>query len=204
MKVILAIWLFITLFPPCNSPHVSNTNSSAESEVLVIDILNKVYLFGPSFDSTTSKVEANCDCCTSSLAFLKDSTFIYISYCLEGDNYSKGKYSVDGKQILLHFDSLSVTQSFGFVADTSYQVSKASPSTSSVEISSYKSMPVLVHKVDGVTEYGIEDGSSNHKKLIDRLKADSIWQNLNLSESKLGTSNRNVAVLYNHFGTIWN
>jgi hypothetical protein len=179
LKVSLVVWLAFTLLSSsCNKNAKSYKKALVESEIHISELSNKVYLFGPSLDSTTLQLQTGCDCCTSNLAFLRDSTFIYVSYCLEGDDYSKGKYSVQGKEISLHFDPLRVTQSFGFIADTSYKVSKVPPSTSVVKITSYKAKPVLVYEVDGVKEFGLEEASVSLDEFVKGLRADSLWQKL--------------------------
>ncbi|HEX8333877.1 MAG TPA: hypothetical protein VF622_14755 [Segetibacter sp.] len=170
MRMLFALCIFSAVLPSCSNNAPFNN----------LDIQNAVYLFGPALDSATVKIETACDCCTSNVAFFKDSTFIQIAYCVSGDHYSKGKFSVNGKEITLRFDSLSVTQSFGFVADTAYEVSNIPLPNSTIHITNYKSKQVLLYKSAGTTEYGIKDESITHNKLLERLKADSIWQKLHV------------------------
>ncbi|MCW3074671.1 MAG: hypothetical protein JWP69_1740 [Flaviaesturariibacter sp.] len=177
IKSQIIAWLLIVLFIACTSK-VSNRKGNP-----IPGFSGKVFSFSPFLDSAAYKGEAPCDCCTSNLAFYKDSSFIFISYCLEGDNFSKGKFSVQEKDLLLHFDSVEVIQSFGFVADTSYEVHKVVPKTAALQISNVKSKPLLLLKNDnGLIEYGVEDTTTTLYHINKKVKIDSIWRILNPQE----------------------
>ena len=178
MKPQIILWLLIVVFIACTPKTFKRMGSP------VPHFSDKVYFFSPFLDAAAYKGEAPCDCCTSNLAFYKDSSFIFISYCLEGDNFSKGNFSVSGKDLLLHFDSVVVIQSFGFVSDTSYEVLKVVPKTTALRVSSFKSKPLLVLNDDGVKQYGLEDATTSFDHIHKKVKIDSIWKNLNLQGYK--------------------
>ncbi len=144
------------------------------------ELLNKVFLFGSAIDSADFTIVADCDCCISHLAIPTDSTFIFVDYCVSGDNYSKGKYLVNGKDPILMFDSISIMTSYGFISDTSYEVTKLGPKSFKLQISCFKSKIVIISNDWGISDYGIEDGNFNTHQINEILNMDTIMRMLQL------------------------
>ena len=121
-----------------------------------IQFADKLFFIGPGLDSTSGYIDAGCDCCASDIAFFADSSFVYAVYCLEGNDYLKGNYSVRQNQVILKIDSLLVSSSFPVGIDevdstgvsnaiTTYSVKKErNQPAASIKISSFKEKPLLI------------------------------------------------------------
>ncbi len=192
-QTVILFFLFTGILLSCDSEFKTseNKNQTSNSDTIHLDLANKVYFIGPDIDSTTTEIEAGCDCCASRLLFFKDSSFIYISYCLEGDSYFTGKYTTKNETLLLNYDSLEVTKLSDMVSDietasnnnsskTTFEITKFSPVIPTIEASMLNSKLILSFKYKGGTEFGMEERKTFIPDIVKEMKQDSVWYKLNL------------------------
>lgn len=106
----ITICLLITVFISCNTASDKNANISdnaSKQETVVNNLAQHVYYFGPSFDTATCDIVAECDCCTDDFIFFNEKDFIRIGNCISEKSVIKGIYSVEQTGVVLQYDSLS-------------------------------------------------------------------------------------------------
>lgn len=135
-------------------PHFERTNLSGE-----------VFFIGPEIDSVKAAIVADCDCCASELAFINDSSFIFIGRCLEGDTYVKGNYLTFGEHLILRTAGKTVVSEHTLsVSDieipTSYETHKDKIAYINYRISELKGKQFITYSTDDYTEYGIRTDES--------------------------------------------
>ncbi|MNU80502.1 hypothetical protein D3C71_701350 [compost metagenome] len=124
-----------------------------------------MFFIGPEIDSTQPKIVADCDCCASDLAFINDSSFIYIARCLEGDIYVKGNYLTFGKHLILRTNGEVVESDHMLsISDieipTTYQAHKDKIAYLDYQVSELKGKQFITHSKDEYLEYGIRTNES--------------------------------------------
>ncbi|MNJ84864.1 hypothetical protein D3C87_23260 [compost metagenome] len=153
---------------------ISCSGSSSKQKVMVpispiqfetVDLSGEVFFIGPEIDSLHAEVVAECDCCASDLAFINDSSFIFIVRCLEGDTYVKGNYLTFGDQLILRTNGEVVvsenTLSYSDIEiPTSYKASKDKVTYISYTLSTWKGKQFITYSKDDYIEYGIRTDES--------------------------------------------
>ena len=187
-KIYLSLFFSCLLISCENSDTNSNNNSNGFNPK--ITITNKLFSFGPTLDSVNARVSAECDCCGSDFFFSEDKSFIIVSYCVQGDTYSKGTYEIKNKVILLNFTSPQVTKLYDLseATDTTnksesksqYEISKASVTQLKIGMSFFKSKLLLTISEKDENEYGMENKETTPKAFLSNIKSDSIWYKMGL------------------------
>lgn len=192
-KRILALFsISVCMTMSCNNP---DKGKPASPPGIPIDVAGKVYRLGPAIDSVSTEVMADCDCCGSDLAFLKDSSFIMAEYCIGDNTYSTGKYSIGDNQVILRFNPKQVTSVFEDVeevprdSDTSPVVAPVMPAREfQIKTRENRDARLLVSQLNSKlvlkttgkdTDYGMV-GTNTIDKLIKQMKEDSVWQQLQI------------------------
>lgn len=129
------------------------------------DLSGEVFFIGPEIDSVKADIVADCDCCASDLAFINDSSFIFIARCLEGDTYVKGNYLTFGELLFLKTAGKTVVSEHTLsVSDieipTSYETHKDKIAYINYRISELKGKQFITYSTDTYTEYGIRTDES--------------------------------------------
>ena len=182
MRKIFVLAILSIAIISCNRNGLENTHSIKE---IKIEFKNKLFFIGPELDSASAKIVADCDCCGSDLAFISDSTFLFASYCLEGDSYSKGKYLIQGKKLNLYFDSLTVSTIYNAEIEDSIStpidsivIERNKPHLSSMNVSLYKSKPLLTLKHPNGMEYGMESEQFSINEFLEIAKAKGVLERI--------------------------
>lgn len=134
------------------------------------------FFIGPELDSVNVDIVAECDCCASDLAFLNDSSFVYLSLCLGGDSYVKGNYLVFGNLLILHTDEEVVTSEdpmLNIDSPTTYKINKQERDYHGYTISNLKGKQVITYSKDDYTEYGMATHSSLNR-FLEQFRKDKI------------------------------
>lgn len=139
------------------------------------DFSGKLFFIGPDLDSVHGEVVAECDCCASDLAFMSDSTFLYVELCLGGDVYIKGKYRVFGNLLILQTDEKVLSSEYEY-ADTSgmefptnYEIIQQKTNYHAYAISDLKGKQLLTYRKEDYEEYGMPvNGGMN--RFMDGIK----------------------------------
>lgn len=129
------------------------------------DLSGEVFFIGPEVDSINARIVADCDCCASDLAFINDSSFIFILRCLGGDTYIKGDYLTFGDQLILRTDGEVVSSEVEFsLSDIEipmkYETSKDQMIYISYTLSKWKGKQFITYSKDDNVEYGIRTNES--------------------------------------------
>lgn len=150
----------------CSKPSDKKTEVSFPSPQFErTDLSGEVFFIGPDIDSVHAEIVADCDCCASDLAFINDSSFIFIARCLEGDIYVKGNYLVFGEHLILKTAGETVTSEHTLsISDieipTTYEAQKDKIAYISYRISELKGKQFITYSTDDYTEYGIRTNES--------------------------------------------
>lgn len=139
----------------------------------------KFFFMGPELDSVHAEVVADCDCCASDLAFIDDSTFLYVELCLGGDVYIKGKYQVFGNLLILQTDEEVLSSEYEY-ADTSgvdfptrYEVVRQKSNYLGYTISDLKGKQLITYRNEDYEEYGMPIAGSV-KNLLDEIRKEKV------------------------------
>ncbi len=129
------------------------------------DLSGEVFFIGPEIDSVKAEIVADCDCCASDLAFINDSSFIFISRCLEGDIYVKGTYLTFGEQLILRtsgkiVESEHILSISDIEIPTTYEAHEDKIAYINYRISELKGKQFITYSKDDYTEYGIRTDES--------------------------------------------
>lgn len=129
------------------------------------DLSGEVFFIGPEIDSVKAEIVADCDCCASDLAFINDSSFIFIARCLEGDIFVKGTYLTFGEHLILRTSGKVVeSEHIISVSDieipTTYEAHKDKIAYINYRISELKGKQFITYSKDDYTEYGIQTDES--------------------------------------------
>jgi hypothetical protein len=175
--IVLPLFVFILLIVGC-----SGTSESAKPPpAAVASLADRVFSFGPSIDSVNVEALAECDCCGSETLFRKDSSFIAIFYCLEGDSYVKGRYTLLSDKLVLRYDPQEITRindtdamydSLAYQKTQAFQVVNRTIPESAFTISFLKSKVILA-ATDEDIYFGTESKSQTPSAFLDRLRKDS-------------------------------
>lgn len=118
-----------------------------------------VFFIGPELDSVNVEIVADCDCCASNLAFMNDTSFVYVERCLGGDVYVKGNYLVFGSLLMLHTGNDIVSSEDNYVSEIEsvpiYEVIRQEEAYHVYTISNWKGKQVITYSKDDYSEYGI-------------------------------------------------
>lgn len=124
-----------------------------------IDLSGSVFFIGPELDSVNMEIIAACDCCASDLAFLNDSSFVYIERCMGGDVYVKGNYLIFGNILILHTDNKIVSSEYEMSPDIElaekYEIIQQKRTYHAYLISNLKGKEVISFAKDDFAEYGM-------------------------------------------------
>ena len=71
---------------------------------------NKVYYFGPTIDSKSCKVIAECDCCTDNIIFFNQKEFVKVSYCMADKTVSNGTFQISGDKLILTYKGIFISR----------------------------------------------------------------------------------------------
>lgn len=143
------------------------------------------YFVGPTFDSSKVVIVADCDCCASDLGFINDSTFVLVSYCIDGDSYFSGTYCVFNDCLLMRFGNKSVssTREISSVigdsvdhAELYYETHNETPHYLAVKITTLKGKTVL----NIVDEFAVKNEHLPLEELTDQIKSEDVWRKLGL------------------------
>ena len=129
------------------------------------DLSETVFFIGPELDSTAVDIIADCDCCASNLAFVNDSSFIYIELCMGGNSYIKGSYILFGDLLILQTNKeiLSEEYEVGSMEEdlpTNYEIIQQDPVYLGYRVSELKGKQVITYTKDDYAEYGMLDSGS--------------------------------------------
>lgn len=181
----------LIFFVGCNSKPNAETNTSknveyyqspelAETDMPVGFVLTGLtYSVGPQFDSTSCIAYGECDCCMSDYAFLTDTTFVAVDYCLEGNGYYNGTYRIESNRIVFKLNGNCVSKDFPELGVEADSLPPFTLSIKEIEQKQFtwrgvKCRATLCFRND-VNEYASMD-TTTATQFINTLKADSIWQ----------------------------
>lgn len=144
-----------------------------------------VYYFGPTIDSASAKVLAECDCCTDNILFINEKEFVAISYCMADKTVSKGNYTIQANKVILYYDGLFVNKIRNLDWDDNKK-GKSKYSFKSEKTKSFKTIltpTVYKNKLFYITNdeevsYGTIEKKSSINVFIKELKSDGLWQRL--------------------------
>lgn len=126
-----------------------------------IDLSGTLFFIGPELDSIHAQIIAECDCCASDLAFLSDSSFIYVERCLEGDGFVKGSYLAFDNYVFLRIDENTVSSSFGILdPETTYTETKQKESYIVYTLQDLKGKQLLHYTNGSYQEFGLRSDRS--------------------------------------------
>jgi len=157
----------------------SQNSLKKNTEIKSVELADKLFAFAPDIDSAKVESKAECDCCASNILFRKDSSFIHVFYCLEGDTYAKGKFTFLGtNRLLLKYDKENLTELHDLEPDydTMYykkqsglQFSNKPINSLKLRVSSLKGKIVLItESID--KDYGIEADKKDFTNFMKGLK----------------------------------
>jgi hypothetical protein len=186
--VICAITLTFSMACDQNNSTKENTTSVPAQTSNIVSFVSKslngeLYIMAPSIDSTTCLAYGECDCCASHYAFLDDTTFIAVDYCLEGDTYYKGNYEMGNNNIILHFGNLVIQKEYNMDevgSEGSFKLRLEKYDSQKIVYPLFLCKGNTCFKNPGdETHYATKD-TMTLKKFIETLKADGISKHFSL------------------------
>lgn len=135
VTLLIGILVLVGCYRGKDIEKIDNTQALIKPSLLI----NHLYILSISFDSINCQAYGECDCCSSLVYFLDDSTFIREDLCLFDDLYYKGKYKIDKNQIIFNSESIFVSVKF-LEEEETYTDTTASISDS-IKITTEKGRP---------------------------------------------------------------
>lgn len=138
-----------------------------------IDLSGAVFFIGPEIDPKQQEIIAECDCCASDLAFLDDSSFIYVERCLGGDTYVKGSYLAFNDHVFLHIDGNTVSSEEDMMNEkTTYTAIKQEESFVTYEILNATGKMLLRYKDGEYSEFGLKSKRITLDGFLDEFRSE--------------------------------
>lgn len=158
-----------------------------KNRMAIGSLSGQVYAFLPELDTVQCKVSGGCDCCATTFLFLNSTQFVCISYCVPDRQFNKGNYKIQEDRVLLHFDSVRVSQAYNtaIYADSAakpeYFIEKEHSDTITLALQSFYCEEKLGFKMraDQETFYGMRDEARSLAQHINLLKTEGVWSVLN-------------------------
>lgn len=101
-KIILVFSLLLFVFCTKKENQKTSSKISKEEPKFENTFKNHLYVVAPHLDDF-GNLELGCDCCLSEVYFVDSERFIYVYYCLDGDDFLIGDYSVNKDGLVLTF-----------------------------------------------------------------------------------------------------
>lgn len=166
-----------------NDPIIKDTvNKQANRQSLA----GKIFLFAPELDSKTCTVTGACDCCSSNILFLSDSSFLMIDYCEANYSYSKGIYYMDNSSLRLRLDKLSVNKDYNWEKETDttgsvtaeyfYKVENLKPTSIIYQRQDCNGSIIFKNK----SEFGAIDKERTFNFELKAIKDEGIWTKIKM------------------------
>jgi|GEM_PF-2267317 len=140
-----------------------------------IDLSGAVFFLGPEIDHEQREIIADCDCCASDLAFLNDSSFIYVERCMGGDGYVKGFYFAFNGRVFLHIDGNTVSSEEDMLSEKiSYTTNKQKDSYLTYEIFNTTGKMLLCYKDGEYSEFGLKSKRVTLDDFLDEFRKEKV------------------------------
>jgi|GEM_PF-5587014 len=195
MKMLLVIVvtsiLIITVGYSKSTNNKTENIATNQTDSVTFHLSGQTYSYGPMLDSTTCHAYGDCVCCTGKYLFLNEKDFLTIIKICEpwGDSYSKGTFQIENGNIILHYDSLGVNDE-----NTSLAGNDTSSTLNPKYVLRQTKTPAYTTKLiyvgwnnntafkttDEEAFFVTLDKDYRMSDLINRLKADSVWDKLEM------------------------
>jgi hypothetical protein len=170
----------------CNTK--TNDKRTEDNSVSTIKSLaGQVYFFAPELDTTTCEATGGCDCCSSDILFLDNTSFITISYCESDEQIFRGTYQIDYYKVYLHYDTLEIDKEYNWEMETDttgavkteYFIKTQKTESNEIILTALTCKGQIWFKTgDKEISYGSLDKKTSLDKHIQRLKDQGIWDKL--------------------------
>jgi hypothetical protein len=186
------ILIFISINSCSNPPSIPPKRDSLSSP---ISLAGKLYFFAPELDSTKLEATGACDCCSSNMLFLDDSSFLYISYCEGSTSYTRGKYTSDHQKLTVALDSITVDKYYPEENDSTgtlsinpvYHTSIQQPDNQTFKKQEYKGITLLINHVVGAPDKGTSIG-----EMMKIIHDEGVWDRLNTNPASIPRNSPNI------------
>ena len=159
---------------------------SSKNDQIKETLVGKIYFFAPELDSTNYTATGACDCCSSNVLFLTDSSFVMIDYCEADSSFYKGQYRLDKNKLELNFDLLAINKNYNWAKETdttgklesaySYRIDSIKPTIR--EYSRMEHRDAIIFK--GKNEFGTIDKERNFHEFIKSMRNEGTLSKLGL------------------------
>ena len=194
-KFILSLFVLFGLNSCNNSASSEQTNDTSTSNNLTTQTISnnirqtlagQIFLFAPELDSINVKATGACDCCSSSVLFISDTTFVDLGYCESSTVYSKGSYSLDNEKLVLTYKDLVVNKDYNWKKETDtlnknlvdyfYKTENITNQTKTYTRQNVVNKMVFKDTI----EYGTIDNERSLNEEIRKMKTENIWSMLKM------------------------
>lgn len=99
--------LLVLVLLSCSKPAKQEVGDMVQLETQpAFSFQGKVFFLGPS--KKECQIYAECDCCTSELAFINENDFVLVDFCTEENVWTTGTYRADSITLTLTFQQKAV------------------------------------------------------------------------------------------------